>query len=101
MGEREREREDRVARWGERGDKGYKASRGRGERVSGKVGSAGSGRAEGGREDGVKSAKTFLVIENKSYNVMVEGRRMDGIRISEIGKGFQASIFLEEEGSSG
>lgn len=34
--------------------------------------------------------RKFLVIENESFDVVVEGRKMDGIRISEKGGGASA-----------
>lgn len=36
-------------------------------------------------------------MENKSFDVICEGRKMEGMRICENGKGFQFLISLEEE----
>lgn len=44
-----------------------------------------------------KQRKKLFVIENKSFDVACEGRRMEGIRISKNGRAFRVSISLEKE----
>lgn len=45
----------------------------------------------------VVQRRKFLVTENKSFDVVCEGRKMEGLRITENGRGFRVSISLEEE----
>lgn len=45
----------------------------------------------------VEQQRQFLVIDKKSFDVVREGRKTDGIRISENGKGFWVMISLKEE----
>lgn len=40
--------------------------------------------------------RIFLLIDRKSFDVVCKGKNIDGLRISENGRGFRASIFLEE-----
>lgn len=37
-----------------------------------------------------------LTVENKSFDLICEGRRAEGLRVCENGKGFRVSIFLEK-----
>lgn len=41
--------------------------------------------------------KRFLAIENKSYDLVCEGRVSDCLQINEDGRGFRRSIFQEKD----
>lgn len=50
-----------------------------------------------GRGGMAEQKKRFLVIENRSLDVICERRKMEGLRICENGRGFQVSISFEDE----
>lgn len=44
----------------------------------------------------MSNGQRFLVVVNKSFDLVHEGRRLDGLRISENGRGYRKSIFLDK-----
>lgn len=44
-----------------------------------------------------QNGRKFLIIDNKSFDLVRGGRKMEGLRISENGRGFHVSSSLDEE----